>query len=167
MSARVCAGGVAVAVAVAGCGSDGGASGAAAMSKSRYERAFRATMARYKKRLRPLAAKQRSRSRAARIESYEDIRLLALRTDSELARLRPPAEVREAHDLFVRSVREWMTGPAKEMVAAFRRGDYKRGNALLAEPAEQPVGTLSDAQAARDEFRDRGYRLGPVDLLLP
>ena len=166
MSARVCAGGVAVAVAVAGCGSDGGAS-RTAMSKTGYERAFRAALARYNKRLRPLEAKADARSRAVRAQSLEDARLLALRTDAELARLDPPADVREAHELFVKSVRAWMTGPAKRAVAAFRRGDDRRANAILGDPAEQPVGALVDAQAARQDFADKGYHLGSAENLLP
>jgi hypothetical protein len=160
---RVCIGGVAAAVAIAGagCGADD------RVSRGRYEHGFRAALARFKQRGASLQAEAGNPSRSARVQALEDVRLLVLRTDDELARLKPPAEVRDAHDRLVRSVRAYAAGPAKRAVAAFRRGDDKRGQAILGNPAEQPVGPLSDAQRARDEFRKKGYDIGPVDELLP
>ena len=170
MSPRVCAGGLAVAVALApaGCGGGGGGGGEQRMSKSAYERAFKATLARYKKRARPiLRAERRGRTLRERARGFERIRQLVLRTDAELARLRPPAEVSAAHAAIVNGVRAYVNGPAKRASAAFRRGDFKRGNAILDDEAQVPIGDTAGADQGAAELRARGYHVGPVEDFLP
>lgn len=143
----------------AGCGDD------PPMSKTEYERAFRSELEEFEEGFEYFRAQRGTR--AELIEAFEDLRKLFLRTTDDLAQLDPPDEVRRAHERYVRGARAYANGPVKEAVEAWRRGEKRRASRLLSDPAELPVDAMSDTQEAREEFRAKGYDLGPLGLLSP
>ena len=133
-----------------GCGGDDG-DGASdgRLSKSDYERQFKAVLAQAEQAPPPESGAGVLRAGRER----------ALSTASELERLRPPAEVNQAHRDYVAALRS-VAGDLQRVLR--RTGGDKQA---LREVAERPAGyftprTIELAQRSRAAFEEKGYDLG-------
>ena len=147
-----------------GCG-DGGES-----AKQRYERQFRAVLVRTQAQSRYLSNfKSLTNAGTARGvgSAFERLRTLTFRMADQLSRLKPPTEVREAHAAYVAGIRAFVDGPIRAAFRLLAEGRKNDATAALEHPSRRYLNLLLRMKAARDEFRAKGYDLGPAGGPLP
>jgi hypothetical protein len=137
---------------LAGCGGGGDT-----LSKDEYQQQFKATVARYSERAKQVPQPASDASGAERSKAATQAAGVVHDMAGSLGKLKPPAEVAQAHKDLVVSLRETADISA-EAAAKLRAGDTKGAQQAVARLATS--GVQRRAAAAQKTFESKGYDLG-------
>jgi hypothetical protein len=149
---------VAVAVALAGCGG-----GTSESEKERYEKEFTGVMKRAETRGKSISQGLDSLSDTdvpGSLRALERVRVFMNGVADELARVKPPADVRAAHRSYVAGLREFANRRLTAMAQTIRRLGPRKAMRQPEPPTPQDVALAQRLQQARERFKEEGYDLG-------
>ena len=146
---------LAVAALVAGCGDGGGGDGGSdRLTKSEFEQEYRAAADRVSRPRIDDGGLDTPQEAAA---AFTEARKRVLRFASEIERLRPPAEIEQAHRDYIASLRA-TAEDMKPLLALLRRGDEAGAKRILDRPTSfASPRTIELVRRGRAGFQAKGY----------